>query len=134
MEISKSSLSYKIFQWWDSMKDYTPYKFQHNLCPYMRAVLFYSWARYLFIKHAKYSWPTLVVLGHAITRYFTKNGFWNLLKAEGMIALMLAGITAIGLGIYYTLQNDKIEEFGDTIIDYVQAKHDKVCPEIKFVD
>ena len=163
--VDRKSWHYRIYEWWYNHKYPGFYncsrKTGTNLCPYVRAILFWAPFRFIFWNWAAvYEWgynkyislnmltiPFLLYTVPTLAGYESwklKHALW---KVEGVIALVLvAAAAAIGL-IYglsclvdwveakLALRPKKVKtpsRFAPLVRDYLRSAHDGICPEIIF--
>lgn len=153
--VDRESWHYRIYEWWYNHKYPGRYscsrKTSTNLCPYVRAILFWAPLRFIFWSWAKvYEWDYLYnseggkpvydkyiplnvltipfllytvpkLAGYASWKF--KYALWQVEIALG-IALTVIGVVA---GLIYV-----ITVFGPLVRDYLRAAHDGICYEIIF--
>jgi hypothetical protein len=121
-----------------------------NLCPYMRAVMFWSWMRWLFIGGKVWKIPTpaiiIPILLFELPRwagmldYGLKNFILTFYAVTAGVALAVGGLAGLGWLNKHTAFGKKmkkvdegLEQFGALVKAYSRSKHDRICPEITFV-
>lgn len=165
MTVDRNSWHARIYLWWYSNKyDYRDAaKASSNLCPYMRAVMFWAPLRFLF-----WGWAILFHVGDKAIRlcYFTWPLFlYSLPVTLGyasyrakIILLIIYGDTVLGalslgviIGSVYLCQLFKVGDrldaklqpavrrrqlssFFSLIQSYLRTFHDGVCPEVELRD
>ncbi len=159
--VDRESWHWRVYLWWYRMKysnDCFPER--SNLCPYVRAVLLWSWMRWLFISGRLGQWPAWMRKRWGFERFPVPLLTWAFLAVEaprwlGMVsftakellyslelaALAIAAFFGLALGIAY-LHAEKhafhglapIQRGGASFLhllhEYLRAAHDRVCPEI----
>jgi len=155
MNISSSTWHYKVFEWWAKAKyGYVPYRVEeegYNLCPYVRAVMFWGPLRFLFTD----TWQKLVMTLAAIVAMLT-GLIYHLAGIKGLqrelaafvFVFVLAAFIATIIGIIWSLAKfeqylrsknvkvgvpEVVSSFAEVLVDYAKAIHDGICPKIKFV-
>lgn len=163
MIINKDSWHARVYRWWYQSKygkktydwfsdKWTPNEPERsNLCPYMRAVMFWSWMRWLFIggKIKKFPVPVLswLFLLIEVPRWLGIISYTMKLTIL-MFYVAFVGAAAVvflaSVVVWLWKDTDKLDwlrkvcrgvsEFGSLVGQYTQAKHDRICPEITFAE
>lgn len=161
MYIDSRSWHARVYRWWKVMK-YGENQWRApstvNLCPYCRAVLFWSWSRYLMlsgrVKLGKYRvsvpklfWgaqPILALL--AAHHYLSHKGFITLLQVLGFIVCVLSATSILALvayGIYRFFTADPVVDareavmdgaasFTRVLVERTRGAHNRICPVLEF--
>jgi len=132
MQISSDSWHARVYiNWFRRKKGWTPT--EANLCPYVRAVLLYSWLRYIFLTGT--IWPAWTLLGLSLEGFLL---WWRLLPTlqnEGII-LLCATIVFIWFGILYFMnigfETAEKSSFVNILKERVRSAHSGICPTINF--
>lgn len=131
MEISKDSWHFQVYEKWHQRKlGYLPGSLV-NLCPYVRVILFYSWARYLFITGTV--WPFWTILGLAVEVTLLKASPLRVLKQEALALLFLSTYVffmCIIFSIQKLFKTSKGASFTQVLATRFHAAHKGVCPTI----
>lgn len=150
MRINSNSWHCRLYLWWYEKKyGYPNEKGFSNLCPYMRAVMFWAPLRAIFDTWVKFgpiplnvfSIPALAyvlptVLGYH--SYVAKMVIWSIYILFLVAAVMLAALCGLtyllskgGKDVTRTLRK-KISNssFPRLVSEYFRSAHDRVCPEI----
>lgn len=169
LEVSRSSWHARIYRWWYQQKygatreqtDYSTPEWRvvnisndptkSNLCPYMRAVMFWSWMRWLFIGGRVWKirvpfvvWGLLIVEAPrwaGIISYDLKRTIWigyaiAVALAVALAVLWLGDELQAKTGFFDTVLvparqiRRKTSTFGDLVSEYLRSAHDRVCPEV----
>lgn len=152
MIVDRNSWHARVYSWWYSKKYDFPFeKTRSNLCPYMRAVMFWAPLRALFLDSIQLfrvwktdiylNWfliPITMYVAPKLLGYFnydTKMVFWIIYMAVGLVCGVL-GLAALviyvfhpdGLGV-----SKKVESasFYRLLSEYLRSAHDRVCPEVE---
>lgn len=161
MYIDSRSWHARVYRWWVDMK-YGEWNHPRtvNLCPYCRAVLFWSWSRYLMrsgeVKLGKYRisvpkvfWGAQPVLAlWAVYHFCSHKVFINVLQVLGFllcVASLASVLALIAYGIYrfFTARPvanvreavvDGAASFTHVLIERTRGAHDKICPVLEFRD
>ncbi len=152
MKIDEQSWHCKTYQWWYNRKYGGPnMRSCSNLCPYMRAVVFWAPMRFLFtgaisfgkIPLGVFTIPATVLSAPIIAGYLSysiKSGIWFAYGIFGGAALALAAV----MGLVYMISTDGLDitsplrekikksSFWDLITAYLRSAHDRVCPEVEW--
>lgn len=145
LNVNKDSWHARVYKWWYKQK----YGLEHNgtwtnLCPYMRAVMFWSWMRPLFMT----KWWSLAVYAAILVEvprwcgvisYNLKKGILAMYAIEAVWALMLA-LWWYSAKKYKERKAKKALEpvvykgasFLDLVKNYSRSAHDRICPEVNF--
>lgn len=139
MTISKESWHYKVYSWWYKHK----YGYRHpsyiNLCPYMRAVLFWSWLRWLWIDGRIKSFRVPVIpitltlsFPFLIAAWLGKQDFRALL----FFVATVFGVGAAIFGPWYLWEEKLskrrgVESFTKLVREYYNTGHSKICPTLE---
>lgn len=154
MKISKDSWHCRLYcRWYTTKYHHTPNDYS-NLCPYMRAVMFWAPLRALFgnmfrIRQIALGYFTVPIFFLAIPQplgylsYTAKMVLWSLwILAIGMVICF--GIIGTinycfsrnGLNITSPIVKklDRLSEssFFDLIRAYLRSAHDRICPEVSW--
>ncbi len=140
MKLSKESWHYKLFMKWRSLKfdkDWIPYRYDGglSLCCYVKAVFLFAMPRIIFQSmitrlSVLNIFIFLVIYGELNSSLFLKI---MIVISGGLLALMFAAIIIVITG--FTMQFLTESQTSTNIIrPYFQAKKDKICPHIDFVD
>ena len=147
--VNPQSWHSKMYRWWYRQKYGEEPRHSGNLCPYMRAILFWSWMRWLFIggrvgpvRAPVLSWPLLLAsipIGGGLL-----FGWWffaGVMQIYCVLLIVLAmAATVVGIGLVLSDDGlggaarirDGCAPFTDLVGSYLRSFHDRVCPEITF--
>jgi hypothetical protein len=152
MTISNDCWHFRLYLWWYREKngiDFLRYSMgftpKVNLCPYVRAVLFWSWLRWLFLaRHwrSALSWP-VAILGapFAVKLVFPECPalLWDVVMLAVVAAL--AGGLGVVLGVVKLSKlcnrheklghMERLIPFRGLLAAYWRAVHDRICPFIE---
>lgn len=139
MTISKESWHYRVFNWWFTHKNGYSNPSYINLCPYMRAVLFWSWLRWLWIdgRIGTFRVPVIPITLISLSPFVVAA--WA--GAQSLIALLAFLVGLLGLltaifGPWY-LWEEKISSqrgvvsFTTLVREYYNTGHNKICPTLE---
>lgn len=145
MTIRKASWHYKVYSFWHKGK-YGNHPFDNfvNLCPYMRAILFWSWMRWIFIDAkivSGLSWGTIVALPWIFGNLLSGNLLYGLMWAYRTI-LFICGLCVCAVLETWIKDNVWLRNLRGNVTTSVsqylsflallrqwfKAIHNKVCP------
>ena len=150
ISVSRNSWHTRVYRWWYAKK----YGSEHcygttNLCPYMRAVLFWSWMRFLFIggkigrvRIPAVLWPSVLATLPLLIGCAVGAQFWSIVHAYGAI-VFVSGFTAGTVGLLWFLEKRGFPAIGKAAraatatsfvhltTEYLRSAHDRVCPEVE---
>lgn len=120
-----------------------------NLCPYMRAVLFWSWMRWIFIDGRIGKIPVSIPV--AIFLLIELPRWAGIISYDLKMALLVVYMLAFGaflggalafvvvwlqaetsLGAKMSSAFKPVREFKHLVSEYTRAGHDRICPEVEF--
>ena len=145
IQVNNNSWHTKLYKFWYKQK----YGREHvgsysNLCPYMRAVLFWSWMRPLFLTKwfSVIPWALLAIEIPRWAGMFShslKFVIWVLYGATAVAGTLL-GLAAVICWLWdkHEVTNkldpmiDKGVSFCKLVVAYSRSAHDRICPEIIF--
>lgn len=162
MIIDRQSWHWRVYSWWyghkyhscrwvvdeDGLEHWQRHSVEperSNLCPYMRAVMFWAPLRWFFAWGSIWNvipalWALALVL--VALPVFSVHR-WDILRAYGMVALTLAFIAGIICGLIAlerrrkplpgikTLRKFKGSSFWKLLGAYLRSAHDRICPEVE---
>jgi hypothetical protein len=146
LTIDPNSWHARVYFWWYRRKYGYPNEGKRsNLCPYLRAVLFWAPFRALFstwvtVKRVPVNVVTIPAVLYAVPTllgylsYRLKFDIWLVYLIVVAIAALFAISFAFdkdGLG---WAEKCGIEDFLDLTGEYLRAAHDGICPEVCFRD
>lgn len=163
MLVDREAWHCRVYRWWYRHK-YARRgdKTFSNLCPYMRAVMFWAPMRALFsnwitlftvrgkkVPLCVVTWPIFLyatpkLLGYA--SWNVKMGIWTVYIILSSMALLIA----IGVGISYLFKPEGLgwgakvgdaaepvlkrgASFHQLLSEFLRSAHDRVCPEVTFI-
>ena len=155
MIVSNQSWHVRVYHWWYENK-YGGRNVRSNLCPYMRAVMFWAPLRAIFSDWIELTrWkiplnyitiPIIVISLPFLVGYLSYGGkvtIWIIYAVLTGIAIVLS----LGFGIAWLFDEDgmnwsehldnrvkgvKESSFWQLLQEYLRSAHDRVCPEIEF--
>lgn len=143
MKISRNSWHARVYSWWYREKHgYYPSS-GVNLCPYVRAVLFWAHLRFLFLTKMGYVTWTVLAAGLEYT-LLRVAGWKDVFTIEGAVLLLLAiagTVIALGFGVQWLWNWTWDAREAITTVSFVQvlktrakAGHNKICPFMEFTE
>lgn len=153
MIISRDTWHFKIFAWWFKQSHYgqsfdwyydsrnnVP---SYNLCPYVRAILFWAPLRFLFsVPRIWFTFGAIYLIALETLHHFKGwEGMKVLLFITFMAAVSIATISVICFIVEFIKrkmeENDlkapeSITSFLDVLHERAKAAHDGICPTITF--
>jgi hypothetical protein len=152
MLVNRSSWHSRIYLWWYKRK-YGGVPMRTNLCPYMRAILFWSWLRWIFfdgfigkVPVAPFTYVFLLVeiprwLG--VLSYSLKVAFLTLYAIFGLVLFLIVVFHLLGKAWDWFFGRERVVQakravavstlgFFELMHEYGRSKHDRICPEISF--
>lgn len=134
MKVNSNTWHARLYKNWYKRK----YEQEHNgsftnLCPYMRAVMFWSWMRPLFMT----KWWNLIPITFlliAVPRWL------GIVSYQAKISVYYLYLLTIGGTFVCWCLNEldekgtlnPVETFSSLVEEYGRSAHDRVCPEIEF--
>ena len=133
MVIDRNCWHARLWRWHQAQKGYNP-SGSVNLCPYVRAVLFWAPARFIFLHRVMrwITWPSLALSA--------EYGLWRLsgilvFQVElAFLTILAAAAAAIGIGIGIWALGAKASEaqpvrsFGQVVAHRYSKVHEGICP------
>ena len=151
MKIDANSWHVKIYKWWYGHKYGICVKRNSNLCPYMRAVMFWAPLRAIFWDWIKIgpvplnaiTLPAFFVGLPFVLGYVSYPAkaivFAVYIVAAGVVTALAAifGLAYLfhseGLDITRPIKNKiRKSSFLDLIHEYLRSAHDRICPEVSW--
>ncbi len=146
MQVDYNSWHSRLYRIWFGLKYYgrePELGYYTNLCPYMRAVLFFWWSRFLFINGkigrlpvAAVSYPLTVILIPVMAGGVSHGLMKSVLALYIALASIFAAVAGI-IGIIYLFQQGtkraKSASFVKLTASYAHSVHSKICPTIELV-
>lgn len=162
MNIPKAAWYNRVYEWWHYDKyGWLPARdgFSVNLCPYMRAILFWSWTRLLFLPEDTpvatpasvrrrvlnvFSYASALTLVNLIIHHMLKSrpSLLKVFVVEAIIALSAVTIIGSLLGGFWLSERvakwrrsrragqPESVPFSAVVKEWAKATHDRVCPVI----
>lgn len=149
--VDKNSWHCKVYQWWYTKKyGYPKEGSTSNLCPYMRAIMFWAPLRLLFtdaisfgrVPLGAFTVPAIVLPLPWLAGYLDYN-----LKIAFAIIYSIVAVCGVASGLIYLFSSGGLNagkpfrnashvvvtsSFADLIREYLKSAHDRVCPEVHF--
>ena len=160
MKIATGTWHYRVYDYWfrqkhkgDSVKQYVKQRKEwygpawretklFNLCSYVRVILFWGPARFLFSRPRIWFTLSAMLLTLLGTLYHFRG--WHGLVHFFQVVLCLGATVTVILGTgwcaekirdyYKGHRNDALENFTEILKEQWKAAHDGVCPTIEFKD
>jgi hypothetical protein len=142
LKVNSNSWHTRLYKSWYKRK----YGREHNgsftnLCPYMRAVMFWSWMRPLFM--TKY-WNLIPITALLIeVPRWAGMLSYNLKTTLYLVYGVASGMGVIITGAFWLAEafdkgklepiTETAESFGNMLVAYGRSAHDRVCPEIEII-
>lgn len=163
MHIDSRSWHARVYRWWKVMK-YGPLMYQApatvNLCPYVRAVLFWSWSRWLMrsgqigqgrwaLSVPRIFWGSQPIIGlFLVWALAGPKAFMDVLRILAIGSAALSVLSAIVLAVWLIIRMfktlpvasamdttaDRALSFSRVLKSYVVGAHNKICPVVEFRD
>lgn len=143
MKISRNSWHARVYSWWYNEKHGHYPSGGVNLCPYVRAVLFWAHFRFLFLTKMGYVTWSLLAAGLEYT-LIRVGGWKNVLEVEEAFLIILsivAAVIGIGFGAHWLWNRTEDAREAVTTASFVQvlktraeAGHNKICPFMEFTE
>lgn len=152
MIVDRNSWHAKVYRWWYSKKYDFPFeKTRSNLCPYMRAVMFWAPLRALFLNSIKlftvcgqyvylnwFTTPTLLIPLPFLLGYVSYKMKLIIFLIYGVMAFLSTFVGAAVAADRFS-ESGKAQVMIATITkvgfiqllgEYLRSAHDRVCPEV----
>ena len=149
MKISQDTWHFKVFDWWHrekhgfSFKDYHGSSARYNLCPYVRAILFWAPSRLFWTPPALYGTIPVSLSAFLLAVYKLWGnrgllGLWHFFLLLLGCTTLVALIGAVGFACHYIKEyfehnrKSTLVSFVSVLAARAEATHGRICPILSF--